>query len=129
MLGLIDNIRFLPLTADFDNDGDIDGRDFLVWQQGGSPNPLSPDDLADWQTNYGTAGHFAGDFDIDGDVDGRDFLAWQRNPSIGDLTNWQTNYGMVLPLAATSTAVPEPSTLIGVFIGVLASTCISKRFF
>ena len=41
-------------TGDFDNDGDVDGRDFLVWQRGGSPNPLSSGDLALWQSEYGT---------------------------------------------------------------------------
>jgi hypothetical protein len=35
--------------GDFDNDGDVDGRDFLVWQR----NP-SVGNLADWQANYGT---------------------------------------------------------------------------
>jgi hypothetical protein len=40
-----------------DGDGDVDGRDFLVWQRGSSP----------------AAG--------DGDVDGRDFLVWQRGSS------------------------------------------------
>jgi hypothetical protein len=44
------------LTGDFDNDGDVDGRDFLVWQRGGSPNALNAGDLADWQANYGAAG-------------------------------------------------------------------------
>jgi hypothetical protein len=39
--------------GDFDLDGDVDGRDFLIWQRGDSPNPLSPSGLADWQTNYG----------------------------------------------------------------------------
>ncbi len=39
--------------GDFDGDGDVDGRDFLVWQQGESFNPFSPSDLADWQTNFG----------------------------------------------------------------------------
>ena len=34
--------------GDFDEDGDVDGRDFLVWQR----NP-SVGDLADWQANYG----------------------------------------------------------------------------
>jgi hypothetical protein len=40
----------VPLTdpGDFDSDGDVDGRDFLVWQR----NP-SVGDLADWQSNYG----------------------------------------------------------------------------
>ncbi|MDZ4657600.1 MAG: PEP-CTERM sorting domain-containing protein [Bythopirellula sp.] len=40
-------------AGDFDNDGDVDGRDFLKWQRGGSPNPLSAGDLISWQTNYG----------------------------------------------------------------------------
>jgi T5SS/PEP-CTERM-associated repeat protein len=39
--------------GDFDGDGDVDGRDFLIWQRGGSPVPRSADDLADWQANYG----------------------------------------------------------------------------
>ncbi len=37
------------LPGDFDHDGDIDGRDFLVWQR----NP-SVGNLADWQAQYGT---------------------------------------------------------------------------
>ncbi len=41
------------LAGDFDHDGDVDGRDFLIWQRGGSPSPLSGTDLADWQANYG----------------------------------------------------------------------------
>lgn len=39
--------------GDFDGDGDVDGRDFLVWQRGGSSNPFSPSDLADWHANFG----------------------------------------------------------------------------
>ncbi len=45
--------EFVAGTGDFDFDGDVDGFDFLKWQRGESPNPLSPSDLADWQTNYG----------------------------------------------------------------------------
>jgi len=41
------------LLGDFDEDGDIDGRDLLVWQRGESPNPFSAGDLSDWQANYG----------------------------------------------------------------------------
>lgn len=41
------------LAGDFNFDGDIDGADFLLWQRGGSPNSLSADDLAAWQTNFG----------------------------------------------------------------------------
>jgi hypothetical protein len=38
----------LGTSGDFDGDGDVDGRDFLVWQR----NP-SIGNLADWQANYG----------------------------------------------------------------------------
>jgi hypothetical protein len=53
----IDNFRLISevvdtIPGDFDNDGDVDGRDFLVWQRGGSPNPLSAGDLAEWQAAY-----------------------------------------------------------------------------
>lgn len=41
------------LSGDFDGDGDVDGFDFLAWQRGESPSPLSADDLANWQANYG----------------------------------------------------------------------------
>jgi hypothetical protein len=37
------------LLGDFDLDGDVDGFDFLLWQQ-----DLSIGSLADWETNYGT---------------------------------------------------------------------------
>lgn len=44
----------LPVVqGDFDSDGDVDGADFLAWQRGNSPTPLSASDLADWQTGYG----------------------------------------------------------------------------
>jgi hypothetical protein len=43
------------LLGDFDDDGDVDGRDFLEWQRGNSPSPFSAADLADWQANYGVA--------------------------------------------------------------------------
>ncbi len=75
-----------PLTADFNGDGFVDGVD-----------------LADWEGGFGTATgatHPMGDADEDGDVDGFDFLAWQRE--------WTGPSG----LAATSTAVPEPSTFV-----------------
>ncbi len=41
------------LAGDFDFDFDVDGNDFLLWQRGGSPFPLSQSDLADWEANYG----------------------------------------------------------------------------
>ena len=51
------------LPGDFDLDGDVDGRDFLIWQRGiGSPREY-------WE----------GDGDFDGDVDGDDLAIWQAN--------------------------------------------------
>ena len=40
-------------AGDFNGDTRVDGRDFLAWQRGDSPNPLSASDLSDWQANYG----------------------------------------------------------------------------
>jgi hypothetical protein len=42
--------------GNFDGDSDVDGRDFLIWQRGGSPTAGSAADLAAWQSNYGTSG-------------------------------------------------------------------------
>jgi hypothetical protein len=56
----IDNLGFvLPdvgLPGDFDVDDDVDGNDFLVWQQGGSPNGATAGDLQLWQDNFPTLG-------------------------------------------------------------------------
>ncbi len=45
-----------PWPGDFDQDGDVDGADFLMWQRGESPNSLSQSDLFAWHTNFGTVG-------------------------------------------------------------------------
>ena len=39
--------------GDFNADGRVDSGDYLQWQQGRSPNPLSVADLNDWEANYG----------------------------------------------------------------------------
>lgn len=51
-------VQIPDFTADFDNDGDVDADDLLLWQG-----------------DYGGPGS---DSDLDGDSDGSDFLAWQR---------------------------------------------------
>ena len=57
---VVETVSSVPnFTADFDNDGDVDG-----------------DDLDEWQSAYNTNAN--GDADEDGDTDGRDFLTWQR---------------------------------------------------
>lgn len=50
-------------SADFDGDGDIDGRDFLLWQRGFGKPAATPAD---------------GDADSDQDVDGADLIVWQE---------------------------------------------------
>lgn len=40
-------------SADFDNDGDVDGTDFLVWQQGFGTT-FDTNDLATWQNQFGS---------------------------------------------------------------------------
>jgi hypothetical protein len=76
---IADAVRvFIPLptaetTGDFDQDGDVDGRDFLAWQRGaGVPDPTLADgdangdgvvdsaDLEVWQNEYGNAPISAG---------------------------------------------------------------------
>lgn len=42
--------------GDFDQDDDVDGRDFLRWQRKQSPNNGSLADLQAWQANYGYNG-------------------------------------------------------------------------
>ena len=69
------------LSADFDGDDDVDGRDFLAWQRGfGKPNAAKTD----------------GDADNDLDVDG------------ADLGLWQLEYGTASPLVASSALNAEP---------------------
>jgi hypothetical protein len=50
-------------SADFDDDGDVDGRDFLAWQRGdGDANgngTVDGADLAIWQNQYGSGGSLA----------------------------------------------------------------------
>lgn len=74
-------------SADFDMDGDVDGRDFLLWQGGyGTPVP------------FATKGE--GDADVDADVDG------------SDLDIWQQQYGALAPIAAALAmpAFEEPAS-------------------
>jgi T5SS/PEP-CTERM-associated repeat protein len=109
----------LPLLdGDFDANGVVDGADFLKWQL----EDGTPEGLETWQSNYGSRLPSAaiGDFNNDGDVDGADFLRWQRGESPNplsefDLLSWQASYGRNPPpasLAAASTTVPEPSSLL-----------------
>ena len=79
------------LEADFEEDGDVDSNDLVRWQDYYGEFPIN---------------HPRGDADGDQDADGRDFLIWQRQ------------YTGPLNLVAESTAVPEPSGLFILSIGI-----------
>lgn len=60
----VDNFQFefiAPVIGpgDFDEDGDVDGADFLKWQRGETDPPLDSAALAAWQSNFGAGGTLA----------------------------------------------------------------------
>src|SRR5690606_31729593 len=93
---LIDSIVVEAITprrrddADFDNDGDVDGADFLVWQRG-----------------FGTAGdNSMGNANGDGAI------------GAADLSIWQAQFGSA-PAGASISAVPEPTSVALALAGLV----------
>ena len=76
------------MTGDFDGDGDSDGFDFLKWQRGESPNPLSQEDLAYWKANFQPKTEPlpppVADFNGDGSVDDQDLSIWETSFGLAD---------------------------------------------
>lgn len=97
----IESIRVLVpspgLAGDYDDDDDVDGNDFLVWQQ----------TLGSTVTQgSGADGNNSGTIDA------------------GDLTVWQSNFGMTAA-TATAAAVPEPA--MASLIGLTALSLFLRR--
>lgn len=93
---------------------------------GGTARNLAPIYVvSDVLTVLGSA--LLGDYDDDGDVDGADFLEWQRTDgSAAGLDEWQSAYSNgAVPLQA-ATAVPEPSVLTLLSLGVLATMSLRR---
>lgn len=81
---------FTGADADFNQDGDVDGHDFLAWQRGlGSSGSLS-----------------SGDANGDGRIDELDLVAWQ------------SQFGASRAIAQ-AVSVPEPLTLVSLISGLL----------
>jgi hypothetical protein len=80
-----DDPNNLTPSADFDEDGDVDGIDFLTWQRGSGA----------------LLGALHGDGDADGDGDVDD----------DDLAIFDASYGS-LPLVASVVGVPEPGAMV-----------------
>lgn len=85
--------------ADFDNDGDVDGADFLTWQRGLGLTGAAATNMA---------GNANGDMVING----------------ADLTVWRNNFG--LPAVPAVGAVPEPSAALLLCVG-LAALAVRRR--
>lgn len=113
LLSFIGNGALGPEEGNFDNDnlpaGDVDGDDFLAWQRGISPAPLSHADLITWENNYGRVGGGLATATLSQSVPGAagqtyTFSGWAR---------WEDNYsGGVDFLDASSPlgAAPSPTT-------------------
>ena len=87
-LGLPD---VLALAADFDNNGYVDGADFLLWQNnvGNTGTNLVGDadgngivdvlDLIVWSDQFGRNTSISADFTGDGKIDGADLIMWESS--------------------------------------------------
>jgi PEP-CTERM motif-containing protein len=97
-----------PVTGDYNNDGAVDAADYVVWRKGGplqnegaTPGSNTPDDYDVWRANYG----------------------------LGDPIETSTLVkGFVRYVsAAATTAVPEPSSVFLVAIGIGALFGAARR--
>jgi hypothetical protein len=85
------------LEADFNQDGAVDGDDFLIWQGGfGSPGDRS-----------------MGDANGDNIVNGDDFLIWQEQFGSGDGNG--------------AAAVPEPNAIAVALLAALGVVAWTRR--
>jgi len=85
--------RSMPLaSADFDEDQDVDGVDFLAWQRG--------------RGALAGAARSAGDADYDRDVDG------------DDLAVWASQFGDLAPATSSAVRAPEPSGMALAMLGI-----------
>jgi hypothetical protein len=97
---LFDRLSITRITADFDNDGNVDG-----------------DDLTVWKNSFGAPG---ADANGDGVSDGADFLAWQREFGLG-VAPAASSLALL--------AVPEPGSAALASLGVATLLMTRRRRF
>jgi hypothetical protein len=103
------------LNADFDNDGDVDGRDFLTWQRNtGTPTGE-------------TVTKALGDADSDRDVDGADLAIWRNELGYTPLTSSGTQVTGFVRYLPPTTPVPEPTAVWLVGLGLAAAAATGRR--
>ena len=101
---LIDDIQLIRLTADFDDDLDVDGADLDIWQ-----------------ASF-TNGDAGGDANGDGATDGADFLNWQQE------NGWVVpEFLPPRPPTDPITAVPEPAGLGLALSTFIAALLVTRR--
>lgn len=131
----------IPYNADFDDDGDVDGDDLVIWQQNSgavgyfTPGDANHDglvndqDQAIWQDQF----VLSGDYNGNGLVDAADYTVWRDHlgqsyslanesphsatPGFVDQEDydfWKLNYGASFESnpGGSANAVPEPGALI-----------------
>ena len=104
------NVHDGTLVGDFNGNLVVDGSDFLGWQLGESPVPLSPTDLADWEANYSEVAN-TGLADI---VVNAGRLGFLNGTGLGNTANTATvNAGGTLAVSGASRAVDKPIVLNG----------------
>jgi hypothetical protein len=100
---LIDDVQLIRLTADFDDDLDVDGADLDIWQ-----------------ANFGIDAD--GDANADGVTDGADFISWQQeNGSV------VPEFLPPRPPDGPIVAVPEPAGLGLVVSAFIAALLVTQK--
>ncbi|MEX2307362.1 MAG: PEP-CTERM sorting domain-containing protein [Pirellulales bacterium] len=117
------------LPGDFNGDGRVDAADYVVWRK----NNGTETEFNTWRAHFGESLSVGlpGDFNGDGSVDAADYVVWRKNNGTpAEFNTWRANFGRTSGDAAggsPSAGVPEPASLLILFIGVCLFWFARKR--